>query len=124
LELTSIACKTKQAEIKSLLKGKIMTTINWTVSSLERDVATGYVNVAHWTCSGVDATLEGEFTGSVYATASFEGELVVPYASLTEADVLAWVWSVVDKEATEAAVAAQIEAQKNPVTASGTPWSN
>lgn len=29
----------------------------------------------------------------------------------------------VDKEATEAAVAAQIEAQKNPVTATGLPWS-
>ncbi len=95
-------------------------TIKWTVSSLERDVATGYVNVAHWQCTGVD----GDFSGSVYASCGFEGELVVPYASLTEADVLAWVWSVVDKEATEAAVAAQIESQKNPVQASGLPWSN
>lgn len=101
-----------------------MTTYNWKISQLDRKTSDGFVTTAHWTCSGVDATLEGEFTGSVYATASFEGELVVPYASLTEADVLAWVWSVVDKEATEAAVAAQIEAQKNPVTASGLPWSN
>jgi hypothetical protein len=97
-----------------------MTTYNWKISQLDRKTSDGFVTTAHWTCSGV----EGEFTGSVYATASFEGELVVPYASLTEADVLAWVWSVVDKEATEAAVAAQIEAQKNPVTASGLPWSN
>lgn len=101
-----------------------MTTYNWKISQLDRKTSDGFVTTAHWTCSGVDATLDGEFTGSVYATASFEGELVVPYASLTEADVLAWVWSVVDKEATEAAVAAQIEAQKNPVQASGLPWSN
>jgi hypothetical protein len=99
-------------------------TINWTVSSLERDVATGYVNVAHWQCTGIDATLDGDFSGSVYASCGFDGELSVPYESLTEATVLGWVWQKVDKEATEAAVAAQIEAQKNPVTASGTPWSN
>jgi hypothetical protein len=35
---------------------------------------------------------------------------------------LAWVWESVDKEATEAAVLAQIEAQKNPVTETGIPW--
>ncbi len=94
--------------------------ITWKISSLDRKTSDGFVTVAHWQCTGVD----GDFSASVYATASFEGELVVPYASLTEADVLAWVWSVVDKEATEAAVAAQIESQKNPVQASGLPWSN
>ncbi len=52
-----------------------------------------------------------------------EGQPAVPYASLTEAAVLNWVWESVDKDATEAAVAAQIEAQKNPVSASGLPWS-
>jgi hypothetical protein len=95
-------------------------TINWTVSSLDRDVATGFVRVAHWQCTGVD----GDFTGSVYSTCGFDGELSVPYEQLTEATVLSWVWQSVDKEATEAAVAAQIEAQKNPVTASGTPWAS
>jgi hypothetical protein len=93
-------------------------TIKWSVSSLERDVATGFVRVGHWTCSGVD----GNFSGSVYASCSFEGELSIPYESLTEATVLQWVWAKVDKDATEAAVLAQIEAQKNPVSATGTPW--
>ena len=32
------------------------------------------------------------------------------------------IWAKVDKEATEAAVLAQIEAQKNPVSATGLPW--
>ena len=93
--------------------------ITWKISSLDRKTADGFVTTAHWTCSGVD----GEFSGSVYASCGFEGELSVPYEQLTEATVLSWVWaSGVDKEATEAAVAAQIDAQKNPVSASGTPW--
>jgi hypothetical protein len=43
---------------------------------------------------------------------------------VTEAEVLDWCWNNgVDKDATEAALAANIELQKNPVTATGTPWS-
>ena len=39
------------------------------------------------------------------------------------AKVLDWCWaSGVDKDATEASLAQQIELLKNPVTASGTPW--
>jgi hypothetical protein len=95
-------------------------TINWRISQLDRNTADGFVTCAHWICSGQD----GDFSGSVYASCGFDGELSIPYESLTEATVLGWVWQKVDKEATEAAVAAQIEAQKNPVTASGTPWSN
>jgi hypothetical protein len=95
-------------------------TITWKISQLDRNTADGFVTTAHWTCTGTD----GDFSGSVYASCGFDGELSIPYESLTEATVLGWVWQKVDKEATEAAVAAQIEAQKNPVTASGTPWSN
>jgi hypothetical protein len=94
-----------------------MTTV-WTVSQLDRDVATGFVTTAHWQCTGTD----GDYSASVYASCGFDGDLTIPYDSLTQETVLAWVWESVDKEATEAAVAAQIEAQRNPVTASGTPW--
>lgn len=95
-----------------------MTT--WAISQLDRNTVDGYITTAHWNCSAVD----GEFSVSVYATCSFpEGTPSIPYAEVTEAQVLNWIWANgVDKEATEAAVAAQIEAQKNPVTASGTPW--
>jgi hypothetical protein len=36
--------------------------------------------------------------------------------------VLGWVWAEIDKGAMQAKLAAKIEAQKNPVSASGTPW--
>jgi hypothetical protein len=94
-----------------------MTTV-WTVSQLDRNTADGFVTTAHWQCTATD----GDYIASVYASCGFDGELSVAYDSLTEADVLAWVWEKVDKEATEAAVLAQIEAQKNPVTATGLPW--
>ena len=95
-----------------------MTTL-WKISTLDRDVATGFVTTAHWQATAVD----GEHTASAYATVSWpEGTPAIPYASLTEATVLAWVWNAVDKEATEASLAAQIELLKNPVKATGTPW--
>lgn len=93
--------------------------ITWKITQLDRKTADGFVTTAHWTCVGTD----GEFSASVYSTCSWaEGVVSIPYEQLTEADVLAWVWLSVDKQATEAAVAAQIDAQKNPVQVSGVPW--
>jgi hypothetical protein len=97
-----------------------MTTVNWTISTLDRDVATGFVNVAHWQATAVD----GEHTASIYSTCSWaDGTVNTPYADLTQEIVLGWVWANgVDKTATEATLTAYIEAKKNPVMASGTPW--
>jgi hypothetical protein len=95
------------------------TTYNWTISTLDRDVATGYVNCAHWTATAVD----GEHSASAYATVSWaEGTPTIAYAFLTEATVLGWVWESIDKEATEASLAAQIALLKNPVKSTGVPW--
>jgi len=96
-----------------------MTTYNWKINTLESNTADGFVSVAHWNCTAVD----GEHTASIYATVSWaEGTPTIPYANLTEATVLAWVWESVDKAATESALAAQIALLKAPVKASGTPW--
>ena len=92
--------------------------ITWNISSLDRRTADGFVTTAHWQCIGTD----GEHSASVYASCGFDGDLVTPYDNLTQDIVLGWVWQSVDKEATEAAVKAQLDAQKNPVTAQGTPW--
>ena len=94
-------------------------TTTWKISTLDRDVASGFVTTAHWTAVAVD----GEHSASAYATVSWpEGTPVVPYQDLTEETVLEWVWNAVDKSATEASLAAQIELLKNPVKATGTPW--
>ena len=97
---------------------------NWTISNLDRRTSDGFIQVAHWQCTGTDGEGENAVSSSVYATVSFEdGSINIPYANVTEADVLGWCWANgVDKDATEASIAARIDALKNPVQASGTPW--
>lgn len=94
-------------------------TTTWKITNLDRNTSDGFVTTAHWTATAVD----GEHSASAYATVSWpEGTPTIPYASLTEATVLNWVWESVDKEATEASLADQIALLKNPVKATGTPW--
>lgn len=98
-----------------------MTTVfTWKIGQLERQTSDGFVTTAHWTCNAQD----GDFFAGSYGSGGFTGELTTPYADLTEADVLGWLWTVVDKEATETSLVAQIEAKKNPVSATGLPWGN
>ena len=96
-------------------------TTTWTITQTNYETANGFITTAHWTASAVD----GDYTASIYSTCSFAPATpAIPYADVTEAEVLDWCWNNgVDKDATEAALAAQIEAQKNPVTAAGVPWS-
>ena len=94
-------------------------TTTWTIAQLDRQTSDGLVTTAHWRVDAVD----GEHTAGSYGTVGFErGESFVPYDSLTEAQVIAWVKDKLDVEAIEASLSAQIEAKKNPVTATGVPW--
>ncbi len=95
------------------------TTYNWVVTQTDYQTADGFITTAHWTATAVD----GDYTASIYSTSSWaSGTPTIPYASVTEAEVLNWVWESVDKQATEDALAANIALQKNPTQASGTPW--
>jgi len=98
-----------------------MSTIVWNISQLDRQTSNGFVTTAHWQANATD----GEYSASVYSTCSWsDGTATIPYADLTKETVLGWIWTNgVDKEAIEASLAAQIELQKNPVKATGIPWS-
>jgi hypothetical protein len=98
-----------------------MTTINWLVEWLQTTPTTAtppeVVLTAGWRCSGID----GLYSGTVYSTCSFplpaEGGTFTPYQDLTQIQVLNWCWANgVNKDATEAAVQAQINNQINPPT--------
>ena len=95
-------------------------TTTWTITQLDRQTSNGFVTTAHWTVSAVD----GDYSASTYSTSSWaDGTPTTPYADLTQATVLDWIWTNgVDKEAVEASLQAQIDAQKNPVSATGVPW--
>ena len=96
-------------------------TTTWTITQCDRLTSDDFITTAHWTATAVD----GEYSASIYSTCSWAaGTPTIPYADVTEAEVLQWCWdSGVDKDATEAALAQNIALQKNPVTATGLPWS-
>lgn len=95
-------------------------TTTWKIIQCDRLTSDNFITTAHWTANAVD----GEYTANVYGTCSWsDGTPTIPYANVTEQDVLGWCWtSGVDKDAIEAALAQNIDLQKNPVTATGTPW--
>ena len=98
----------------------------WTIADLERNLSDGGVTVAHWRVTESETVGDVTYTASSYGTVDFTPDAsdsgFVAYDSLTEADVLVWVHAEVDQDATEAALTANIEAQKNPVSGSGMPW--
>jgi hypothetical protein len=102
----------------------------WTIANLERNVADGGVTVAHWRVTETETVGEGDdavtYSASSYGTVGFtpdaDADGFIAYDSLTEADVLGWVYEEVDQAETEAALAADIAGQKTPVTADGVPW--
>lgn len=99
------------------------TTYNWTIATCEHEVATGGITVAHWRCDAVD----GDYTASAYGTCGFTPDPTAPdftpYDQVTEAEVLSWCWAgEVDQTHIETVLANKIDAKKNPVSASGTPW--
>ena len=102
----------------------------WTIANLERNLADGGVTVAHWRVTESETVGTGDdavtYTASSYGTCGFtpdaDADGFIAYDSLTEADVLAWVHADVALSAIESALTANIEAQKNPVSADGMPW--
>jgi myo-inositol-hexaphosphate 3-phosphohydrolase len=92
----------------------------WNVVQMDRLTSDGFVVTVHYTVNAVD----GDYSASTYGTVSYkQGEgSYVPYADLTEAEVVGWVQESLGKDTVEEGLAAQIEAQKNPVQEAGVPW--
>jgi hypothetical protein len=103
------------------------TTFTWSVTTLDRTVANGIVGTVHYTVSAADDTYSSGAYGSVGLEAPAEGDTVIPYADLTEVGVIEWVKTALggDEKVTEiqAALQAQIDEQRTPTKATGTPWS-
>jgi hypothetical protein len=91
------------------------------INNIESNTADGVVTTVHWTAKVED----GEFVASSYGSASFtrddDSASLIPFDSLTEADVVGWVTASLDPDM-EANLTAQIEDQKAPTTSFGMPW--
>ena len=101
-----------------------MSTITWKVANLDRTLADGRVSTVHYT---VDARSDDEvYSAGAYGSLGLEGDVVTPYADLTEETVVGWVKAALGEEkVTEvvAALDAQLAEQATPTVGSGTPWS-
>jgi len=103
-----------------------MATFTWTVTAMDcypqAEGQTDVVFTVHWTCVGTQDT----YSSSVYSTCGVPAPAgtFVPYADLTQDQVLSWIWANgVDQSATEAAVQTQINNQINPpVVQPALPW--
>ena len=109
-------------------------TITWQIEWMNTTPTTATppetVITAGWRCNGVQVEGSGDtaktYNATIYSTCSFpapEGTFI-PYADLTQAQVLAWCWANgVDKDATEVSIQSQINGQINPtVIQPPLPW--
>jgi hypothetical protein len=99
-----------------------VTVTTWAIANLERETADGFVFTAHYTVNAKDDT----YSAGAYGSIGFERpENLIPFADLTEADVVSWVKEALgaDKVAeVEAALQSQIDQQRTPTQAAGVPW--
>ena len=100
-----------------------VTSFTWNIANLERETEDGFVFTAHYTVSAADGT----YSSSAYGSIGFERpESLIPFADLTEEQVIGWVKEALggDEKVAEieAALQSQINQQRTPTKASGTPW--
>jgi hypothetical protein len=98
-----------------------MTTFDWNVVQTNYNTIDKFITTVHYTVNAVD----GDYTASTYGTVGYTedpSKQYIPYADLTETQVVGWVQESLGKDTVEEGLAAQIEAQKNPVQESGLPW--
>ena len=99
-----------------------VTVTTWAIANLERETADGFVFTAHYTVNAKDDT----YSAGAYGSIGFERpENLIPFADLTEAEVVSWVQEALgaDKvDEVEAALQNQIDQQRNPTQAAGVPW--
>jgi hypothetical protein len=111
-------------------------TTTWTINNMKRTDADGGVFLVYWSCvarSDGTPSYSAEDGGKLRTTPDASAPDFIPYADLTEADVLGWVYnSLIVGDETAAEAKARVEADRTAkvqkqidaaaTTASGTPW--
>lgn len=102
---------------------KPTTVVTWRIANLERETTDGYVYTAHYT---VDAN-DGTYSAGAYGSVGFQRpENLIPFADLTEEQVIGWTKEAIggDEKVAEieAALQAQLDEQRAPSKAPGLPW--
>ena len=99
------------------------TAITWNIANLERETADGFVFTVHYTVDAKDSAYSAGAYGSIGLERPKED--MVPFTDLTKELVVGWVKEQLTPEKVieiEAALLAQIDEQRTPSKATGTPW--
>jgi hypothetical protein len=100
------------------------TTFSWAVANLERETKDGFVYTAHYTINAADDA----YNAGAYGSIGFERpDVLIPFAQLTESEVIGWVKTALGDERVsdiETALQAQLDEQRAPSKAAGVPWVN
>lgn len=103
-----------------------MLEYHWQIFTCEHDISTGGINAVTWRCTASEnvgeTTYKAITDGIVSLSPDPSSPDFVAYADVTEAMAQGWVWDQINQSDAEAALATDIDAQKNPVIASGNPW--
>jgi hypothetical protein len=93
---------------------------NWDVVQMDRLTSDNFVVTVHYSVTAND----GDYSANTYGTVGYtqESDNFIPFDNLTPEIVIGWVQTSLGKDTVEEGLAAQIQAQKNPVQVSGLPW--
>jgi hypothetical protein len=105
----------------------------WSVSDMQRTESDGGISLIYWSMISSDGTYSASEGGKLRCEYDASSSTYIPYADLTEADVLGWVYkSLIEGEETAEEAKARIEADRTAkvqkqidaaeTTASGAPW--
>jgi hypothetical protein len=108
-------------------------TNTWSVSDMQHMDSDGGVFLVYWSMVSSDGTYSASEGGKLRCEYDASSPTYIPYADLTEADVLGWVYaSLVEGEETPDEAKARVEADRDgkvqkqidaaATTASGVPW--
>ena len=107
------------------------TTFTWSINTLERELADGYVFTAHYSVNAVSSTLDPEgnpYSQGAYGSVGLErpdGDLIA-FDELTQEEVIGWVKAKLGGEEKvaeiEAALQARLDEVMSPTKINGVPW--
>ena len=108
-------------------------TNTWSVTNMQRTDADGAVFLVYWSMIASDGTYSASEGGKLRSEPDASDPDFIPYADLTEADVLGWVYdSLIEGDETAAQAKARIEADRTAkvqkqidaatANSSGVPW--
>lgn len=101
-------------------------TLTWAINNMTRVLNDGYVIEVDWSCTASATGVQGAFYGGQDTYKNNPDQPgFIPYEQLTQDIVLGWVYAGLgdQKAVIEATLTAKVEAQLNPATANGVPWS-